>query len=195
MTLLLEKHQLKYTACYCEENIYLLCKYIQQNYPSDLERCTVVFISNENESFPMWLQKSSQRPDQLVVWDYHVILLVKSNNDTESTNVYDFDTTLPFPCPLTDYIDKSFKPHLILMNEYKRRFRLVSGGFYLQHFASDRSHMLSQDGTYLAPPPTWPPITMSDGNTLGRFRQMTLPENEPDEYGTVVLEQNFFSMI
>jgi N-terminal glutamine amidase len=44
-----------------------------------------------------------------VVWDYHVILLLRPRQGEESTEfnendrtmswVYDFDTTLPVPCP------------------------------------------------------------------------------------------------
>lgn len=59
-----------------------------------------------------------------------------------TTHVYDLDTTLPFPCSLTDYIIESFQPHRILTAEYQRCFRLIPAGLFLQHFASDRSHMV-----------------------------------------------------
>jgi len=56
----------------------------------------------------LYSQKSSARPDIPVVWDYHVILLLRpqlQNGDFEDRMdahmgfVYDFDTTLPIPSP------------------------------------------------------------------------------------------------
>lgn len=39
-----------YTRCYCEENIYMLCKRIAEQDPNALAQCTVVFISNPNRT-------------------------------------------------------------------------------------------------------------------------------------------------
>ncbi|SAL99971.1 hypothetical protein [Absidia glauca] len=122
-----------------------------------------------------------------------------------TTHVYDLDTTLPFPCSLTDYIIESFQPHRILTAEYQRCFRLIPAGLFLQHFASDRSHMISQDGSYYSPPPPYPPITSSNGNTmtLPRYRAMNLVydeygdnnnDDDDDKYGKVVSEDLFFDM-
>jgi protein N-terminal glutamine amidohydrolase len=36
---------------------------------------------------------------------------------------------------------------------------------YLQHFASDRRHMVSADGTWNSPPPVYPCIVAADGRT------------------------------
>jgi hypothetical protein len=81
-----------YTKYYCEENIYRLCRLLQDSY--------VVFISNPAQKVVFWKQKLA--PEDYVVWDYHVILLKKSL-------VYDFDTTLNFPCSISDYCSQSLK--------------------------------------------------------------------------------------
>lgn len=36
-----------YTKCYCEENVYMLCKRINEEYPHLMDQLTVVFISND----------------------------------------------------------------------------------------------------------------------------------------------------
>ena len=44
-------------------------------------------------------QKAARAQDEAVVWDYHVILLLSEAGEDGSLLVYDFDTTLPVPCP------------------------------------------------------------------------------------------------
>lgn len=49
-----------------------------------------------------------------------------------------------------------------------RLFRIVKAAEYLQHFASDRSHMW-KDGRWLAEPPLYPPIqTQGEKNLYDR---------------------------
>lgn len=36
-----------YTKCYCEENVYMLCKRVNEEYPHLMDQLTVVFISND----------------------------------------------------------------------------------------------------------------------------------------------------
>lgn len=45
--MMIEKDKCVYTKCYCEENIYMLCKEIDENYPEIVDKFTVVFISND----------------------------------------------------------------------------------------------------------------------------------------------------
>lgn len=42
------KYDLKYTRCYCEENIYLLCQEIKEKQNDLLKCCSVIYISNDN---------------------------------------------------------------------------------------------------------------------------------------------------
>lgn len=44
------RDNLLYTACYCEENIYMLCSDIKKKRPELLNNFSVIFISNDNRS-------------------------------------------------------------------------------------------------------------------------------------------------
>ncbi|KAK7014987.1 hypothetical protein R3P38DRAFT_2787104 [Favolaschia claudopus] len=125
--------QTAYTFSYCEENVYLLCAaFLLQGYD-----VLAVFISNEEKTVALWNQKL----DTVVIWDYHVVLLLRSQE--QHCWIYDFDTRLSLPC-------------------------LAEGTTFLEHFASDRSHMLIDEtecntkqaaaGVYRSPPPLHPPI-------------------------------------
>lgn len=80
-----EKFDLQYTKCYCEENIYLLCKDIEEKQNEMLKSTNVIYISNDNkmvlsfiqvldkccltwlEQVPLWKQKAGV-DQQPVVW-------------------------------------------------------------------------------------------------------------------------------
>jgi hypothetical protein len=91
-----------------------------------------VFISNEKKQVPIWNQKLSSDIHNPVVWDYHVIVLIKVNNmgDPISSKsnlsvgvnhvIFDFDSWNPFPCPALDYIETSFRPSMKFHPEYKQ---------------------------------------------------------------------------
>ncbi|KAI8920910.1 N-terminal glutamine amidase-domain-containing protein [Powellomyces hirtus] len=73
--------------------------------------------------------------------------------------VYDFDTTLSFPCPFVTYVGASFKP-----SRLPRSFRVIPAHDYLSFFASDRRHMrvdagAVSDESWIAPPPSAPAIS------------------------------------
>ncbi|KAH7721752.1 protein N-terminal glutamine amidohydrolase-like protein [Aphelenchoides avenae] len=78
-----------YAACYCEENIWQLCKSIKCDDDSRLQPFYVVFISNDEKK------------------DYHVILLRHADSKSQRSLVYDLDTTLPFPCTFEEYFEKA----------------------------------------------------------------------------------------
>ena len=51
---------------------------------------------------PLWKQKAGVGgEDNLVVWDYHVILILMAD---PCALVYDQDSLLPFPCPFPEYL-------------------------------------------------------------------------------------------
>merc|ERR1712002_1239693 len=79
-----------YASCYCEENVYKLCSRLKSMDQVDL--CWAVFISNAGRSVPLWHQKAGN--GMVVVWDYHVILVYKDEEDFYK--VYDLDTNLDF---------------------------------------------------------------------------------------------------
>ncbi|TFK55213.1 hypothetical protein OE88DRAFT_1015972 [Heliocybe sulcata] len=140
-----------YTRCYCEENIYLLATEFEARRDiKDRWEVCVAFISNAGKTVALWNQTA--RPG-LVVWDYHVILLLRpwqAKNETADRKgaaswVYDFDTQLPTPCTAQEYIAWTFPIHGQLPEEYQSFFRVIPAPTYLSNFASDRSHMLGDD--------------------------------------------------
>ncbi|XP_071093543.1 protein N-terminal glutamine amidohydrolase-like [Haliotis cracherodii] len=169
-----------YTRCYCEENIWKLCASVRDNHPDELSKCFAVFISNKNKQIPLWMQASSKRDDRLVIWDYHVIFLHKGD---DSTLVYDLDTELPFPCDFVEYAMKGLRDDRRMKEDFRRSFRVTHANEFLQTFASDRSHMLSEEGEWLMPPPVYPCIaTTASKNNIQFFISM-----DPNEgFGTVM---------
>ncbi|KAJ7343627.1 N-terminal glutamine amidase-domain-containing protein [Mycena albidolilacea] len=175
-----------YTPFYCEENIYLLCEaFIAQQ-----EDASVIIVSNELKTVALWNQKLSE---SVVVWDYHVVLLVRSRDQQHW--IYDFDTRLPFPCLMQDYLSHTFREDV--RSSYQSVFRIVPGPIFVEHFASDRSHMLtdasdSNSGseassiqTYRSPPPSHSPIRGKNArvaNNLMRSFVCMIPSDETFGY-------------
>lgn len=145
-----DKTKLPYCSCYCEENIYLLARQALQDFPAYGEKCFVVFVTSVAKRTPVWCQRSSSRRDGQVCWDYHVFLLFHGNIKL----IFDFDTTLDFPCNTSSYIQQAFRPSVScvqLKPECRQMFRVVSARTFVDVFASDRSHMLESTTA----PPTW----------------------------------------
>jgi len=155
----LKRENFTYQAAFCEENIWHLC---QQN---SLQNSYVIFIFSKGEAFPMLNQRASQHPSLPIFWDYHVVLLVM----TENNQIFDFDTTLPFSTDIETYFHYSFIDENLLTDKETPLFRLVPSGEFVKLFSSDRSHMKTPSG-WLAPPPSWPCIGSSKTN-LSEFIQ------------------------
>ncbi|KAI0654743.1 N-terminal glutamine amidase-domain-containing protein [Cubamyces menziesii] len=162
----------------------------------------VVFISNGGKTVALWNQKAARDSDTgVVVWDYHVVLVLLPVSVPVSVPrrdggaphaslgrgegggeawVYDFDTTLvPVPCPWRDYVAGTF-PYAFdrrLADQIDERFhslfRVIPADVYLDHFASDRSHMDEADEAipegprYSMPPPPYPPLRGTKARALG----------------------------
>nr|CAG4646524.1 EOG090X0C0Q [Macrothrix elegans] len=151
----LQKSDCVYTSCYCEENIWHICKILRDRNHSLLGSSYAVFISNDMEAIPLWRQNAGNPDsDGLVIWDYHVIFV---QSQPDGCWVYDLDSRLNFPCKFSEYQEKTFGDDNKLKPCYRRMFRVVPAKDYLEHFASDRRHML-KDGKWLKPPPSYPPI-------------------------------------
>eukprot|EP00475_Leptophrys_vorax_P028051 TRINITY_DN4030_c0_g1_i2.p1 TRINITY_DN4030_c0_g1~~TRINITY_DN4030_c0_g1_i2.p1 ORF type:complete len:297 (-),score=-5.75 TRINITY_DN4030_c0_g1_i2:179-1069(-) len=90
----LTRSDFTYTACYCEENVYLLCRSLVARGIAQPDDLAVVFISNADRKIPLWCQKAGtscgeaddsgssggtengrREETGLVLWDYHVICL------------------------------------------------------------------------------------------------------------------------
>jgi protein N-terminal glutamine amidohydrolase len=180
---------------YCEENVWRLAyrKTRQQQQQPDTTLSSlsssssyfVVFISNACRNVPMFHQRASVAAHVACCWDYHVVLVgVAAPSTTATTNevvVYDLDSVLPYPCPLADYLQRSFMAtRTSVVSLLSPRFRIVSAKQFLQHFSSDRRHMFNtQTQTWNAPRPLYACIlttttattTSSSSTTAGTSRQ------------------------
>ncbi|MCO5601791.1 hypothetical protein L7F22_055916 [Adiantum nelumboides] len=153
-----------YTACYCEENVYMLCEKLAKSdiAAHDASDLFVVFISNANKQIPIWCQKAGYpEEDGFVIWDYHVIL-IQTKRGAEAL-VWDLDTTLQFPETFSQYMTKAFRPSFNLSPAFQRLYRVVAGGVFLKYFASDRRHMKTAEGFWKMPPPPHDCICAVDG--------------------------------
>jgi hypothetical protein len=159
-----------YSACYCEENIWHLA---QSDQLPDSER-TVVFIAAESGACPLWEQRAVPAEREPVFWDYHVILLLHERDAGyrwQNACVFDLDSTAGWGLSLTEYLAATFPMAGQLRDEYEPRFRLIPAEDYVRDFASDRSHMRGDDGSWLAPPPEWPLI--GEGHNLPDYISTT----------------------
>ncbi|KAF7322859.1 Nt-Gln-amidase domain-containing protein [Mycena chlorophos] len=152
-----------YTPFYCEENIWHLCSAFLQH--KTALQTWAVFVSNESKTVALWQQKLGE---PVVVWDYHVVAIVQ-NHDAKKW-VYDYDTRLPFPSPLEEYIAETFRRDI--PPAYKSLFRIVPGQEFVDFFASDRSHMMKGG----VPPPPYDAIrgkkTLVGNNLMDSFVSM-----------------------
>ncbi len=146
----MEIKEFKYSANFCEENIWHLCK----NPALDDFSKKVLIISNSRSYCPFWFQKSPNN-DETVWWNYHVILLASKSG---STLVYDFDTTLTVPISGSEYMLLTFGETVNFEADLLPCFKVLDASDYLNSFVSDRSHMRDQHGNWLSPPPHWPSI-------------------------------------
>lgn len=144
-----------YQPFFCEENVWHLAQ--SATFASKERR--VVFVSNARRQVPLWCQKAGA-PDGPVVWDYHVLLFVRG----PYWRVFDLDTTMPWGSRFSEYFAATFR---IVTGEFAPRFRVMDADDFVVTLATDRSHMLDDDGAYRAPPPEWPAI--GEGTNLMRF--------------------------
>ncbi|KAE9400757.1 protein N-terminal glutamine amidohydrolase [Gymnopus androsaceus JB14] len=152
-----------YTSHWCEENVYLLVQSFQHPSISELWDVFAVFISNHAKMVALWNQKLSKEPGLPVVWDYHVITVLRSRQDSLRTEswVYDFDTTLGMPVTWDTYFAQTFSTNVPEAFQSAVFSEWIPANIYLDRFASDRSHMLDKavsDLKYLQPPPLYPAI-------------------------------------
>ncbi|HSI75079.1 MAG TPA: hypothetical protein VK957_04275 [Lunatimonas sp.] len=157
----------KYTANFCEENIWHLC----QNSELTAFTKTVLIISNGSRNCPLWHQKSAIDQDP-VRWDYHVVLLASSNS---ASVIYDFDSTLDLPVALKTYLHQTFR------SEYANEqpsFKAIDSNDFIHHFYSDRSHMKDGEGDWKFAPPSWPLIQNNEELPLPELLNFSEKSNQ-----------------
>jgi hypothetical protein len=152
---------LAYAAYWCEENVWHLCADARVG---EGER-TVALVTNAARTVALWHQRAASV--QPVVWDYHVLLFAGRG---AAARAWDLDSTLGAPIDAADYLARSFRPCAI---DLQPRFRVLAGASYRDALASDRRHMRAEDGSWRAPPPSWP--TIGHGHTLDRLLDLDAP--------------------
>jgi len=154
-----------YQPLYCEENAWHLCQTAQVAGASP----HVVVVSNEFGRVAMWSQRAAPA-DAPIAWDYHVFVVA----NTDGWHVWDPDFRLGIPAPLAEYIAASFVTVGVQPAKFDPEFRIMTGDAYRESLRSDRSHMLKQDGSWIAPPPDWPTISdPAKGSNLRRFYDLS----------------------
>ena len=156
------RRDFRYSPSYCEENVWHLC---QEPLFAGLKLKVVFIFSPENRAVPLWGQRGASSPDQPVYWDYHVVLFCAQNSWT----VWDLDTLIGFPVSAQEYLLKTFPSSETLPICHQPVFRVIDATEFIETFSSDRSHMLTSSGQWLAPPPPWPPIRRDSIVTFSRF--------------------------
>lgn len=152
-----------YQSRYCEENIWHLCQ------QPEFQDSDVVVMASRGDFFPILRQRAAETPDAAVLWDYHVVLLWRAGGGARF--ILDFDTTLPFCTPAIRYFQQSFIDDALLDPAFAPLFRVMPAREYAAGLLSDRRHMRTADGGWLAEPPSWPPISTSKSN-LRQFSNM-----------------------
>jgi hypothetical protein len=155
--------QANYWPSYCEENVWHLCREL----PAGVDRAFVAFISNADRQVAIGHQRSASSPIGVVVWDYHVILLIET---IDGRHVLDADSTLDAPTPLDVYLSCSFRELPDELSPQRPRFRLIEAAEYRRSLRTDRRHMRKADGSWRSPPPPTPCIGV--GSNLMRFVDM-----------------------
>lgn len=169
---------------WCEENVWRLA--YRKAHREDPQGLYVVFISNRVKSVPMFYQKASDDPLKCCCWDYHVLLIDATSGS--GVQVYDIDSSLPYPCHLNQYVSLSFPYDW--PDAYAPQFRVVAAALYLEHFASDRSHMYTSHlQRWNAPPPPYDCILPGSSN-LKTYLDFCRPS--PDErFGSILSLSQF----
>ncbi len=169
-----QREQYRYTARFCEENIWWLARSLQAE-GIDISLMTVMFICNPDKSVLLLAQRAA-RPGQALLWDYHVVLHLQ---DHDRALIFDFDTRLPFPAVARDWFALSFPLQSRLAIKYRAWIRQVPALHLLQHFFSDRSHMRG-----VVPQSSFPPYAIiSPARSVERipladYLNMDLPINQ-----------------
>lgn len=139
----------RYAPYYCEENVWWLLK------DGALHDGHAVFISNLDGSVALWSQQASERPDGLVLWDYHVVALGRVD---DRWLIADLDCTAGQSLPVADWVAVTFPFTGAVPEDVEPLFRVVPAPDLFERFRTDRSHMRAADGSWLAPPPPWEPL-------------------------------------
>ncbi|MCP4701212.1 MAG: hypothetical protein GY862_30810 [Gammaproteobacteria bacterium] len=182
------KSNYSYTACFCEENSWLLgAALVAEGIPSSA--LSVLMLSNAARKIPLFCQNSGNN-DTPVLWDYHVILCYEKKS---SSLIFDFDTRLCFPADAVSYCRQTFPNPRNLLPEFRIFVRTIPLDSYLRHFHSDRSHMLAADGSELSAFPPYPPIVKKQAAERIELREYLQLSKALNDGSRVVSSEEFYT--
>jgi protein N-terminal glutamine amidohydrolase len=161
----MEIKEFKYSANFCEENIWYLC----QNPALESFSKRVLIVSNSKRNCPFRFQKSINN-DEIVRWNYHVILFASKKGESL---IYDFDSTLAVPLSGKKYLETTFHANGNWGESDEPYFKSINSKDYINTFFSDRSHMKDSVGNWLSEPPDWPAIGKGGGLALQTLLDFT----------------------
>jgi len=135
---------------YCEENVWHLL-------PHAPASAWALFIRAPEG--PVWMtsQRAAER-GRVIGWDYHVVVLLNE----ASPQIADLDSYADFPCSLDQYLQESFPVEAPPPS--RPWFRPVPKPTYRSELRTDRRHMKRASGSWIHPPPPWPPLTPGKHN-------------------------------
>lgn len=178
-----------YARQFCEENVFKLCENLfDMGADAGKDDIHVVFISSLGKATPLWYQRAAGTGEGPVWWDYHVVVQFAGD-------VFDLDSVLPFPTPITEYVEFALQPQIQLDAENSQRFRVLPACDYLKLFASDRSHMAEAVASGQCESPAWPAIRGSEAlseHTLPLFWDVAQPGANGQGMGVVMEREAFF---
>ena len=131
-----DKTLFKYTSLFCEENIWKLIETLNQD--TSIKPVDTLFILNQTNTVALFNQEKALN-NTPVIWDYHVILSAEIDNELF---IFDFDSHCDFPVSIREYFNKTFIQEDKLKQQYRPLLKVIDAFYYLNHFSSDRSHML-----------------------------------------------------
>lgn len=172
----------QYTAYFCEENIWHLGHDLCP--PRNPEDFLTLILAGRECVIPLFSQKKGH-PGRPTWWDYHVILW-----DTRENLIFDFDSVLPFPCPLETYFKATFSLCSLFPENFQPMIRAIPLKEFLRRFFSDRSHMLNSRNQPRTPFPPWPPILNAE-NSL-KLQDLRDVEKPLEDTSTPGLWTKFF---
>ena len=153
----IDRDKYPYTPLFCEENIWWLANSLREE-GEDVSQMRVLFFSNRYKQIVM-LNQLAANEGHPIIWDYHVVLQLEG---ADSDWVFDLDSRLPFPVQRVAYFQKTFPDQSSLPEQFRSWVRSIPADSYLEHFFSDRSHMVGKvpESEF----PDWPVIQPEANN-------------------------------
>jgi hypothetical protein len=140
-----------YAPFWCEENIWHLAADPRVGEGAR----EVVLLTGAGGLVACWEQRAARQADAPVVWDYHVVLAVRT---ADGWQVWDLDSLAGCPVSAERWLAATFPLPAQVRPDFQPRFLVMPAGDWRRDFHSTRAHMRDAHGHWRHPEPAWPPI-------------------------------------